>query len=151
MTASKFSDHAAQALRAVQHGGTVPQAVFLPPVLRQNTNIVYALSKDTKLPSIKQSTLRIAQEADPIGLIIAIAIGQPVPTFNVDAEGNINVKYETLPLGNAVRERMIKYLADRIVPRLSVKATSAGGSEPPAGAATTEWEALLGSGDDADE
>lgn len=141
MSKKEFANSSVQALKAVEHD----EAVFLPPALRGNKNIVYAFDKKS-VPSIKENTVRIAQEADPIGLIIAIAIGQPVPTYTVGKDGKVSVKHETLPLSSPVRERMIKYLADRLMPRLSVKASQQGGVDPSKSVdgAATEWEAVLG-------
>lgn len=142
MSKTEFSKHMAQALKAAQNDQPIPNAVFLPPALRGSRNIVYAMSKNN-IPSIHENTVRIANEADPIGLIIAVALGQPVPTYHVTADGELKVKYETLPLKSSVRERMIKFLADRILPRMSVKETR---HTSPDGQSSsmTEWETLLG-------
>jgi hypothetical protein len=80
---------------------------------------------------------RINDETDPVGLLIAIANGQPVPTVTVDAEGNSSVVYETLPLKDRVQ--VIKFLSDKVLPRMSVF-KKMNTEEGPDGSA---WGALL--------
>ena len=50
-----------------------------------------------------------------MGLLIAIAIGQPVPQFHVNGDGEIGVEYETLSLHNRYRLKVIEYLADQVL------------------------------------
>lgn len=149
MSRATFKKHGILALSAAQADEPIPQAVFLPPALREGKNIVYAID-NKNLPSIAQNTVRINMEADPVGLCIAIALGMPVPTYSIDKAGDLKVKYETLPLNSPVRERFIKFLAERIMPRLSVKAKRTSGEEAKDNA-ETEWEALLGAAAEGNE
>lgn len=148
MSKRKLEKHTANALKAVEKDEPVPAAVFLPPAQRDAPNVVYAFTGE--LPDIKQNLVRIQQECDPVGLLIAIATGQPVATYEVkkgkNGEQEVKVKYETLPLSSPVRERVIRHLADKVVPRLSVKATQRGGKDPNKGDGDgdAEWEASIG-------
>lgn len=137
MSKKKLERHTVAALKAVQKGEPVPSAVFLPPALRGAPNVVHAFTGE--VPDVQQNLVRIQQEADPVGLLIAIATGQPIATHYIDKDGNVETKYETLPLTSSIRERVIKALADKVVPRLSVKA-----SKPTKSGKDAEWEATIG-------
>jgi hypothetical protein len=104
-----IEQHTAVALKKVQESQPVPSHVFLPPAMRK-----IGVFNGTP-PDIKQQVARIEGEADPVGLLVAIAIGQPVPRFDVDDEGNITPTYETLPLANRYRLKVIEYLADKVL------------------------------------
>ncbi len=124
------------ALRAPE-GVIVPAHVFLPPAIRgKEIRVIQDVAVSTAAPTIKDNIIRISQQADPIGLLMAVAMGQPVATFIVDEDGNLKVEYETLPL----KERMqtIRFLADKVIPRMSIVAKTP--DESPDKAA---WEATL--------
>jgi hypothetical protein len=86
-------------------------------------------------PSVKENVIRIASESDPIGLLIAIANGQPISTFAVNEDGEVVTAYETLPLKE--RLKVIFHLADKVLPRMQV--TKKSGTTPKDDA----WEATL--------
>ncbi len=136
--------HTVKALKADKKGEPVPAVVFLPPALRDQPNAVYAFTGE--LPDVKQNLVRIQQECDPVGLLIAIATGMPVATHTIkkgpDGEWIVETSYETLSLGNPIRERVIKHLSDKVIPRISVRATQGGKGNAKAGDA--EWEATIG-------
>jgi len=97
--------------------GPIPEAVFLPPAIRGRfvkTRFEAAHPKT----DIKQHVARINDETDPVGLLIAIANGQPVPTVTVDKNGDSTVSWETLPLKDRIP--VIKFLSDKVLPRMSV-------------------------------
>jgi hypothetical protein len=97
--------------------GAVPEAVFLPPAIRGK--MVHAqYVTDGKPVDIKQHVIRIQDECDPVGLLIAIANGQPVATFTVDEDGETCAAFETLPLKDRIT--VIKFLSDKVLPRMSV-------------------------------
>lgn len=113
--------------------GTVPEAVFVPPAIRgKMTQVQYVTNG--KPTDISQHVVRIEQEADPVGMLIAVANGQPIPTFRVTEEGDVEVVFETLPLADRIP--VMKFLSDKILPRMSVnkKIEEKGDSE---------WEATL--------
>lgn len=137
MSQKKLERHTVKALKAVMKDEPIPSAVFLPPALRDGPQAVYAFTGE--MPNVQSNLVRIQQEADPVGLLIAIATGQPIMTHYVDEDGNITTKYETLPLTSSIRERVIRTLADKVVPRLSVKAT-----KPTKDGKDAEWMATVG-------
>ena len=112
MAKKPLESHTAVALRKVQENEPVPSHVFLPPAMRK-IGVFNATP-----PDIKQQVARVEAEADPVGLLVAIAIGQPVPRFDVDDEGNITASYETLPLANRHRLKVIEYLADKVLSQM---------------------------------
>lgn len=151
MAQSKLEQHSVRALKASKAQEPVPSAVFLPPALREQPNVVYAFTGE--LPDVKQNIVRIQEECDPVGMLIAIAMGMPVATHsvkkNADGEWEVTTKYDTIPLDNPIRERIIKHLADKVIPRISVRATQGKkGSAKPEGA---EWEATLGAAAEKDD
>lgn len=121
----KFEKHTAAALRELNKGEDIPSAVFLPPALRGSKRVAYTY--DGTPPDVLKNITRIHNEADPIGMMMAIALGMPVATYhlqqNADGSHSYNVVYETLPLDNPIRERMVRALADKIMPRMSVNKT----------------------------
>jgi len=146
MAHSKLEQHTIRALKAVKKDEPVPSAVFLPPALRNAPNAVYAFTGE--LPNVKQNMIRIQEECDPVGMLIAIATGMPVATHsvkkNADGEWEIETKYQSLPIDNPIRERVIKTLADKVIPRMSVK-TTIPSKKGRAEEGEAEWEATLGS------
>lgn len=113
--------------------GTVPEAVFVPPAIRgKMTQVQYVTNG--KPTEISQHVVRIEQEADPVGMLIAVANGQPIPTFRVTEEGDVEVVFETLPLADRIP--VMKFLADKILPRMSVNKKIEPGKDD-------EWEATL--------
>lgn len=115
--------------------GAVPEAVFLPPAIRGK--MVHAqYVTDGKPTDLKTHVIRIQDECDPVGLLIAIANGQPVATFTVDEDGETVAAFETLPLKDRIT--VIKFLSDKVLPRMSVFKKMAGAAEPDA-----DWTAAL--------
>ncbi len=100
-------------------GAPVPSGVWLPPTVRDKPlRVSHDVAITRQAPSITENTIRIHNEADPIGLLIAIANGQPVSTFSVSDEGEVVIAYETLPLKE--RLKVIFHLADKVLPRMQV-------------------------------
>jgi len=98
--------------------GPIPEAVFLPPALRgKPVHATYHVA-DAKPISIEEHVVRINQETDPVGLLIAIANGQPVPTVTINEAGEAVAGFETLPLKDRIS--VIKFLSDKVLPRMSV-------------------------------
>lgn len=130
-----FEKYTAAALKGVEDKEAVPAHVYMPPALRENREVQYVYRN--KPPEVDQHIARIEAEADPIGLLIAIAIGQPVPEFHVDKDGEVSIDYQTLPINNRYRMKAIEYLADKLLPdtKMTKKYTKKEGSET--------WEATI--------
>lgn len=149
MSTKKLEAHTARALKALAKNEPVPSVVFLPPAQRtQKQRVAYAFNGN--MPDVKANLVRIQDEADPIGLAIAIATGQPIATHTIQEDGSVVTKYETLPLTSPLRERMIRWLGDKVQPRLSMRKThttkSDGSSED-----KSEWEAMTGAAAERDD
>lgn len=135
MAKQRFKNHALKALHATMKDEPVPAAVFLPPA--QRVSHVF----NTQMPEMKDNLVRIQNECDPIGMLIAIATGIPVATHYIDGDGMLTTQYETLPLNSPIRERILKSLADKIMPRMSITKTT---KREEANGDVSEWEATLG-------
>ena len=131
-----FEKYTAAALKAVDEEAHVPAHVYMPPALREKQDVQYIFKN--KPPSIDQHLARIEAEADPIGLLIAIAIGQPVPEFNVGPDGEVQVEFQTLPINNRYRMKAIEYLADKVMPSMTMSKKHTKKSD-----GTEAWEATL--------
>ncbi len=117
-------------------GAAIPSGVWLPPTIRDEPVRVshdVAITRDP--PSVQENVIRINGESDPIGLLIAIANGQPISTFAVNEAGEVEIAYETLPLKE--RLKVIFHLADKVLPRMQV--TKKTGADPK----DDEWQATL--------
>jgi hypothetical protein len=105
---------------AIDSGTGIQSPIYTPPMLRgKRTKVLYALKQ--KSPTIRENVVRIETEADPIGLLIAIANGIPVASFHIDEDGNITTKYETAPL--KLRLQASRSLLDKVMPKVSVQAS----------------------------
>jgi len=121
--------------------GNVPQAVFVPPAMRGKAVLTQYVIND-KPVDIQQHVVRIQQECDPVGLLIAIANGQPVPTVTIDESGEPTAAFETLPLKDRIT--VIKFLSDKILPRMSINKKIEKGQDD-------VWEATLSNASERDE
>lgn len=117
-------------------GAPVPSGVWLPPAVRgTDLRVSHEIAVTRDPPTIKENTIRINGEADPIGLLIAIANGQPISTFSVNEDGKVEIAYETLPLKE--RLKVIFHLADKVLPRMQVTKKVGGKGKD------DTWEATL--------
>jgi hypothetical protein len=105
-----------RAIRATDAGKLIPPIVYLPSRLRgHNTRLtIDQVRITTDPPTIAENHLRIG-EADPLGFLIALMHGQPIPAFEITKEGSIKIQYEIADL--AVRERVAKWLANKVTIR----------------------------------
>jgi hypothetical protein len=83
---------------AVDIGEGIPPIVYLPAKLRgHNMRVtVDQLRVTVDPPQVGENHMRIAQ-ADPLGFLIAIMNGQPIPAFALSGEGDntsVIVRYE---------------------------------------------------------
>ncbi len=115
MTDKRLKAHTTRAMKLEE--GTVPEAVFVPPAIRGKM-VTLQYVTNGRPTDISTHMVRIEQEADPVGMLIAVANGQPIPTFQIDDEGNTLVVYESLTLVD--RLSVMKFLADKILPRMSI-------------------------------
>jgi hypothetical protein len=100
-------------------GAPVPSEVWLPPAIRgRDVRVAHDVAVTREPPSIKENVARINSETDPIGLLTAIANGQPIATFEISEDGEVIVRYETLELKD--RLKVIFHLADKILPRMTM-------------------------------
>ncbi len=114
----------------------IPSGVWLPPSIRgQDVRVSQDVLVTRDAPSVAENVVRINSESDPIGLLIAIANGQPISTFAVNADGEVETAYETLPLKD--RLKVIFHLADKVLPRMQVTKKMGGEEKDDA------WEATL--------
>ncbi len=114
----------------------IPSGVWLPPSIRgQDVRVSHEIAVTREAPSVSENVIRINSEADPIGLLIAIANGQPISTFAVNDEGEVITAYETLPLKE--RLKVIFHLADKVLPRMQVTKKTGGAPKD------DEWQATL--------
>jgi hypothetical protein len=104
-----LENHTAVALKKVQANQPVPSYVFLPPAMRK-----VGVFQGTA-PDVKAQLARIENEADPVGLLMAVAMGQPVARFDVNEDGEVVPSYETLPISSRYRLKVIEYLADKVL------------------------------------
>lgn len=73
--------------------------------------------------SIAQNLVRIQQEADPLGFLLKVANGEPIPEYFVrEVEGKLVVQVEYTTPTLSQRVQTARYLADKYLPKLSVHA-----------------------------
>ena len=135
----QLDNYVDQIEKPLKAGRPVPTAVFLPPASRKGQRKVVAFT--SRPPTVDQKLMRIEQEVDPVGLMIAIANGQPVPTYFVDESGEVQTVYETLDLNNKHRQKMIMFLAEKALPRVVQTLKQKSKSED----GTSTWEATIAS------
>lgn len=97
-------------------GGKVPSMVWLPPGIRQRKTRVDTNGVVTNQPHSQDEINARVLQADPIGLLIAIMNGQPIPRFRLQAAQS------TLPPAD------VKPKADEP----AAKGTARQGKKPPA-------------------
>lgn len=135
MSLSQLQKNSELAIKAPE-GAPVPSGVWLPPALRdKKVRVAHDVVVTKAPPSVNENVIRINGESDPIGLLIAIANGQPISTFAVQEDGSVLLEYETLPLKE--RLKVIFHLADKVLPRMQVTKKLGGEGKD------DEWEATL--------
>jgi hypothetical protein len=130
----KYSEQAMNLL-----GGKLPNIAYLPPAVRGRKVRVTTEGVVTDSPFSSEEQLDRIVQADPIGFLIAVMNGQPIPTFRLVDEKNplppvqdkrkknsaaviahlakerdIDVYVEYHVPSIADRERIALYLADRV-------------------------------------
>ena len=120
----------------------IPPPVYLPSRLRGKD--IRITADDIRLtidpPSIKENHLRIAK-ADPLGFLIALMNGQPVPVFSITAEGAVKVRYEVADL--KMRERIGKWMGARVTIQQFEIGQGGGREQKERMSNADDWDALV--------
>lgn len=137
MRKQSLDAYSERAMRATDAGKLIPPIVYLPRMLRgHNKRItVDEVRITTDPPTIAENHVRIAG-ADPLGFLIAMMHGQPIPSFEITADGAIKVRYEVPDL--ATRERIAKWLGHKVTIRTLDQTKDGRSSNPP-----EEWDELV--------
>lgn len=127
-----FKHFTERALEAVDAGTLINPIVYLPKRLRAHgirlTEDNLRLVVDP--PTIEENNVRVAA-ADPLGFLIAMMNGQPIPSFEIEKQGAIIIHYEVPDLDT--RERIATFLSRRMLQRYI----------PTDRAATAAWDATI--------
>lgn len=107
----------------------IPPEVHLPPTI--NDKKTKAVSVQAPV-SVQDNIVRITNDGDPVGQLIALMNGQPVPTYVVQEDGSIQTVYETPTM--AQRISIAKWLGDRVMPKVNVNISEK---------RDNDWEATL--------
>lgn len=141
-----FEHFTERAIRATEAGKLIPPIVYLPKMLRGEA--VRITLDHTMLtvnpPTIQENHLRIA-EADPLGMLLAIMHGQPIPAFKITKQGSIEVEYHIPDM--QMRERVAKWLGSRVTLKLAPETQTNGKTK------TQDWDTMvanMGSRDEED-
>ena len=135
-------------------GGRLPSIVYLPASIRARKTRMTADGVVTSSDLTAEEQLDRIVQADPIGFLIAVMNGQPIPTFrlidasnpapkknrkqnpqtavSVGKDGDAEVLVEFHVPSIADRERIALYLADRIAGPKKLR------TEKPSGTASTD-------------
>lgn len=93
-----------RAIRATEAGTLIPPIVYLPRSLRRQKMMLttdnLALTVDP--PTVEENHVKIAA-ADPVGFLIAVMHGQPIPSFEVTKDGGVRLAYEVAELNTRIR------------------------------------------------
>jgi hypothetical protein len=68
--------------------------------------------------TVRQNIVRIQEQADPFGFLIAVQTGALIPVSFVNEEGEVETIYQATPLKERIA--VAKYLAAKIMPTLSI-------------------------------
>lgn len=106
-----------QALMSVTEGRKMPAGVYVPPALRGKQPTVVYETRSAAPVSVEENLVRIQEEADPLGLLIAIANGMPIPNWVVGENGELSVEYTSAGLSERrqVAQRLAGMLIDNAV------------------------------------
>lgn len=113
MNRDKLTAFTERAIRATDLREQINPIVYLPSRLRahQQRLTIDQIRVTVDPPTVAENMIRI-KEADPLGFLIALVNGQPIPTFTITAEGSIMVKYEVANLHT--RERIAMWMANKV-------------------------------------
>lgn len=91
----------------------IPSIVYMPRAFRPQKAMICADGLRIKIShaDIMDNHQRIA-DADPLGFLIAIMQGQPLPEFNIDEKQNVTVSYIIPSIDD--RKQCAAFLATRV-------------------------------------
>lgn len=149
-------------------GGEVPSIIYLPPTLRSRKQRVTTDGMVTLQPYTAEEIQKRVVQADPLGFLIAIMNGQPMPSFRlkkpgkkIGGEGPFNPKkasdlLETFENGTEVwvdyyspdhkdRERVAQYLLTNFVPNARSRGSDGRGKpkKSDTGDASDPYDAII--------
>lgn len=121
-------------MKAINEGspGTLP--VWMPPVIAGKETQVIEQVKASKagMIDIRQNLVRIQSEVDPIGMLMAIVAGIPIPCYHIvsneKGDSVLECTMETLDLEK--RAKYAQWLGERIVPKMSANQKPVSPQEP---------------------
>jgi regulator of extracellular matrix RemA (YlzA/DUF370 family) len=93
----------------------LPPEVYIPPTIRGKKSRAVSIQVPVEL---SEHIVRITNDGDPIGQLIALMNGQPVPSFVVTDDGELDVILQTATV--AQRISIAKWLGDRIIPKTNL-------------------------------
>jgi hypothetical protein len=132
----KWTDHA---LAAADVGKGLSPLVYLPPMLKGKRPTVVEGGALLNPPTVKENIVRIHDELDPIGMLMAAAAGLPLVAWIVTRDGQVEEISEVLPLKDRIK--IAQWLGDRVMPRL--RAGIVEHRKPPKDEDEDGWEAKL--------
>jgi hypothetical protein len=137
MKKEKWTAFTERAMEATDINKLIPPIVYLPRRLRLNPErlTVDNVRLTVAAPTVQENHIRIA-DADPLGFLIAMMNGQPIPEFRITKDGAIEVHYYI----SSPQERtsIAQWLGGRVT--LSARETKA----QPAGTANPDdWDAIV--------
>lgn len=102
-----------RAIKATEASKLIPPIVYLPKRLRANGHRITAdmVRVTVEPPTLMENQARIA-DADPVGFLIAIMHGQPIPAFHITGDGAIRIEYYVAP--PAIRIRIAGFLSHKV-------------------------------------
>lgn len=100
---------------AIVEESGLPPEVYIPPTIRGKKSKAVSIAAPV---AISDHIVRISNDGDPIGQLIALMNGQPVPTFVVKEDGTLDVVLQTATV--AQRISIAKWLGDRIMPKTTM-------------------------------
>jgi hypothetical protein len=112
MKRERLDDFTERAIRSTEAGKLIPPIVYLPRRLRgqkvrlTEDNLRYTVDP----PTVAENHVKIAG-ADPIGFLIAVMHGQPIPEFRIARDGAIDVYYSVPDF--ELRVKVAQYLGHK--------------------------------------
>ena len=97
---------------------------------RERRNVV-RVHEASSVSRISDQLVRIEQEADPLGFLIAVQRGDLIPVHVVTDEGEVHTTYQQASVNDRIT--IAKFMVNKILPSLSVTKHLVQNDEPPEG------------------
>lgn len=109
-----------RAIEATVQAELISPLVYLPRKLRGHKArlTVDNLKISTDPATIAENHVRIA-DADPIGFLIAVMQGQPIPEFAIRPDGSVDVRYSIPKLDERIE--LAKWLGQKVTHNFNTK------------------------------